>query len=131
MSSYPIMARNREMVSSLSSIPVRVLIRYNTNIISDQSLELITSEGDARLVDIVDDIGHAYGEKKCMCLIRMASNEGAFSTLNLIKKLPFNAVDVIYRRAVDDGQLPFLVDPYLESLLHLCVTPEENLISNF
>ena len=60
--SYPIMARNGEMISSVGSIPVGVLISYNTNIICDQTLELISREGNPRPVDVVDDIGHTYGE---------------------------------------------------------------------
>jgi hypothetical protein len=55
------MARNQEMISSFTSIPVRVLVGYNTNIILDQTLQFITRIRDNRLVDIADDIGHAYG----------------------------------------------------------------------
>ena len=102
LSAYPVMARNGEMISSMGSIPVRVLISKNTNIICDQTLELISREGDPRHVDVVDDIGHAYGEQKSLCFVRMASSEPASPTLHLIKKLPFNAVDVVHWPAMDE-----------------------------
>jgi hypothetical protein len=56
----------------------------------------------------------------------MASNKLAFAALHFIKKLPFNAVDVVHWPTMDDWQLPFLVNPHLESFLHFFVTPEEN-----
>jgi hypothetical protein len=56
------MTRNQEMISSLSSIPVRVLAGYYSNIVLDQTLQLHTRECNEGPVDIVNDIGHADRE---------------------------------------------------------------------
>lgn len=63
-----------------------------------------------------------------MSFIRVSSKKVAFSALYLVDELSFYAIDVIYWPAMNEGWLTFLVNPHLESLLHLNVAPESRII---
>lgn len=79
--------------------------------------------GGVKPVEEVDDLGNADRQEKRMCLIRMASHEGALPPLHLVDELALDGVDVTHRPTVDQWLLSFPVRPHLESLHHLYVAP--------
>lgn len=97
---YPIMAGDQEMVCSVASIPERVFIGDDADVISDDVLKLRAREGDERIVNVADDIGDADGDEEYVSFVRIAREEVALSALHFIDELTFDAVDVNYRADV-------------------------------
>lgn len=120
------MTWNQEMVS-IAPIPIRVFFRYDANIICNDSMHLTSWISDTRLVENADDFYDANWDEECVGLIGMTGHEVALATLHLINELPLDAVDVVDRPVVGQWLLSFLVDPHLESFLHLNVTPNHTI----
>ena len=117
------MAGNEEMVAPMASVPVGVLVRYDTNVVCDQVLEGKPRIASFRLVDVLHYIGYAHWKEEGMGLIWMACRERALSTVHLGDELTFRGVDVLARPLVNKRWLSFSVCPHFESLFHLNVAP--------
>lgn len=117
------MARDHKMVSSCASVPIWVFIRNDPEIIIENTNQAIAMIVGDRAVDILHNVCDTNRYEECVCLIRMTGHEWAQSALHLIYEVAFNGVDVFRGTNMYNGQLPFSVGPYLESLQHLYVTP--------
>lgn len=94
------MARNEEMVSSETCIPIRILVSHDIDIVKKNIVKLISRVGHKRLVKVMNDVGDADWEEEGMSLIGVASSEWAHASLDLVHELPFNAVYVVHWSSV-------------------------------
>ena len=75
------------------------------------------------LVHKMNDSSHTHWDVKHIRLLWMTSRKLALSTFYLVHELPLNPVDVICWCVMHQGLLSLSVCPYLQSFLHLYVTP--------
>lgn len=92
----PIMARNEEMVGSEASIPIRILVSHNIDVVKKNFVKLFPRVGHERPVYVMNDVGDADGEEEGMSLLGMASRKWAHPFLDLVHELAFNAVYVVH-----------------------------------
>lgn len=117
------MTRDHEVVGARAAVPVRVLVRHDVDIVGDDADEAVTGISGDGQVDVVDDEGHAHRHEESVGLIRAPGQEWAVAELELVDELALNAIDVLQGTGVKQRPLPLPVDPYLEPLHHLYVTP--------
>lgn len=111
------------MVGTEASVPVRVPISHDGDVVRDQSFQGSPIIGDVRFVEEVHDVDYAEGEEEDVRIGGMASYERVALALHLADEVAFDGVDILARPVMDDGRLSFFVYPHLEPLLHLNVTP--------
>lgn len=58
------MTGNKEMVGPAASVPIRVFIGYDADVVNDYPLKLIPGIGDQRAVKDVDDLDHTDGDEE-------------------------------------------------------------------
>lgn len=72
------------MISTIASVPIRILVGNDSNVISCHTVHPITAvvgwRGDWP-VNEMNDVGDAHREKKYMSLIRMAGSKGALAAI--------------------------------------------------
>lgn len=81
------MAGGHKMIGATCTVPVRVFIRYDVNIIRENANETVTSVSGNGLVDIVHDVNYAYGQEENMGLIRMLGRKWAFSVVHFVDEM--------------------------------------------
>ena len=84
------MTWEHEMVSTTASVPIRVLICYDLNVVNYnplQSITIVVSLRGDRHINIFDNVEYAKGHGKYVCLFGMASPEGAFIPFYFIDEL--------------------------------------------
>lgn len=118
------MTREHKVIGSFASIPVRVPVCYEIDVIFDDSYHPTTMPVGDRHVDILDNVNHTYRYEICMSFMMMLSHERAFPISHFVDKMTFDGVYAIHWPDMGQGKLPFLVCPYLEPLHHLDMTPE-------
>lgn len=117
------------MIGAGASVPIRVFITDDGDVVGDQPLEPVAGvvgDGGDGFVDEVDDLGDAQREKKHVSLVWMRSSELVVRPLHFVDELSFYRVYIVHRTVVEDRLLSFPVDPHLESLHHLYVAPESH-----
>lgn len=122
---YPIVAGDEEMVAAVSAVPVRMVARDEVDVVLDDVLEPVTRVVGVRPVDEPDDVDDADREEEGCSFIGAGGRERAPAALQLVDELALDGVDVVHRALVEEWEVPFLVSPYPESLLHLFVAPAD------
>lgn len=115
------------MVGAAASIPERILVSDDLDIVVDGAFERAPVIGGARDVEEMDDVDDGEGEEEEVGLGGMVGHEGVRIALHLADEVAFDGVDAGGRAAMDYRRFAFFVYPYLQPLLHLNVTPEYQL----
>lgn len=92
------------MVGAIASVPVRMLICDDLNVVRYNPLQAITIEvsyGGDRLINILNNVGYAQGQEKYVRLFRMGSPAGALLAFYFLDEMPFYGVYVVYWPNVD------------------------------
>lgn len=117
------MARNKKMVSSIASVPIRVSTRNKVNVVLDDVLQPLARVISVRSVDVSYDIDDANRDEICNGVVRVGGCKRTFVTFQFINELALDGINVIHWPSVEEGLFSFFVCPYSKSLLHLYVTP--------
>lgn len=109
---YPIMTRKHEMISSETSVPVRIFRRYCVDIITHYTFQngLVT---DNRMEEVLKDHYNTEGKEINMSLIWIMGSEMSID-FHEIKKNSFHGVNVLARTIVKYWGLSFFIYKYFE-----------------
>lgn len=116
------MAREHEMVSTLSSVPEGMLGGDELHVIGDELLERGEIVG-IRLVEILNHPSNAEWHEEDVSFLRDAGPESMASMLHLMNESPLTGVNVFAWAIMHYWKLPFFIHIHLESSFHFSVTP--------
>lgn len=118
--SYPIMASKHEVISSEASIPVRMLLSNDVDIIGSRIFHETPFMG-FRHVDHLSYHRHAERKKEQMSFVLIQCPKTA--NLHVRNEYPLDRICMLAGAKVEHRGIAFFVDEHLQFLLHLQVAP--------
>lgn len=115
------MASKNEMISAVTSIPIRIFSSNKVHIISDRFFQGMPVILWSFIKNKMDNCRHAYRKKEHIRFIGVFGPE--LWILHVINKVPFHCIYAFTWTIVKYRWLSFSINIYLELLFHLQVAP--------
>lgn len=122
MLTYPIMAREHDMVRSEASIPERVSTSYEIDIVLNCLFQRQPMIGGIFVIYEVNHGHYTEGKEVNTCFVGVCSPEAR--RFQFVNEISLHRIDASARTIVKNRLFPFFVDEHFEELFHLKVAPE-------